>query len=229
MNKETLNKLKELCDRGGKATNVDIVDLRELIALAEQGGLPRFIANPDEFQTSILHAMYRCAQRGESVERMHFDVCQIIAASQQEAEPVAWLSAVASCVSSGHATTEAAKHLLMVIESDGLPKFPAIQQPQPAVEREIPVGEKGWRPACCDHTKGAACCDIGYCIADKERAELAQQPQDERAAFEAWAAKEFGAANFVQGNSGGYVNSKLHLRWEAWQARAALAKRGGAA
>lgn len=40
MNKETLNKLKELCERGGKATNVDIVDLRELIALAERTTSP---------------------------------------------------------------------------------------------------------------------------------------------------------------------------------------------
>lgn len=40
---------------------------------------PRYIANPDDLQTKILHAMYHCAQRGDTMERMHFDVCQIIA------------------------------------------------------------------------------------------------------------------------------------------------------
>ena len=46
---------------------------------------------------------------------------------------------------------------------------------------------------------------------------------DERALFEAWASKKFGATNFSEGRSGGYVNNCLHLRWESWQARAALA------
>lgn len=41
---------------------------------------------------------------------------------------------------------------------------------------------------------------------------------DTRAAFEAWAAKEFNATNFERGNSGGYINSKMHIRWESWQA-----------
>ena len=44
---------------------------------------------------------------------------------------------------------------------------------------------------------------------------------DIRAAFEAWAAKEFNATNFERGNSGGYINSKMHIRWESWQACAA--------
>lgn len=54
---------------------------------ADQGNSgPRYIANPDEFQTKILHAMYRAAQRGDSVERMHFDVCEIISAQPPAGE-----------------------------------------------------------------------------------------------------------------------------------------------
>lgn len=57
-----------------------IVSKRDMEAASATDAGPRFIANPDEFQTKLLHAMYKCAQRGDSVERMHFDVCQIIAA-----------------------------------------------------------------------------------------------------------------------------------------------------
>lgn len=46
----------------------------------------RYIAAPNEFQIEILHAMYRAAQRGESIERMHFDVCAVIDA-QRKADP----------------------------------------------------------------------------------------------------------------------------------------------
>ncbi|MRW88804.1 hypothetical protein GJ699_02260 [Duganella sp. FT80W] len=53
-------------------------------ALVDAG--PRYIANPDDLQTKILHAMYRCAQRGDTVERMHFDVCQVIAAQPSTAQ-----------------------------------------------------------------------------------------------------------------------------------------------
>jgi hypothetical protein len=39
-----------------------------------------------------------------------------------------------------------------------------------------------------------------------------------RADFEAWANKKFGSTDFTKGRSGGYVNDRLHLRWEVWQA-----------
>lgn len=49
---------------------------------------------------------------------------------------------------------------------------------------------------------------------------------DERAAFEAWVLSKGGA---IMTRDGVYVSSMTELWWECWQARAALAQKGGAA
>jgi hypothetical protein len=55
------------------------------LSMAQEPTTPggsRYIAEPNAFQTKLLHAMYRAAQSGESIERMHFDVCAVIDAQK---------------------------------------------------------------------------------------------------------------------------------------------------
>lgn len=60
----------------------------------------------------------------------------------------------------------------------------------------------------------------------------AAQPQDERAAFEVWAVSEEGGwmpgALNRQQYGDDYTDDDVQAEWRSWQARAALAKKGGA-
>ena len=80
-------------------------------------------------------------------------------------------------------------------------------------------------PAQCDTP--SYCASVQRCTADDERrASTPTQASavDERAAFEAWYSQN--AFNFERDPIG---SRDCGLQWKAWQARAALAQKGGAA
>lgn len=73
-------------------------------------------------------------------------------------------------------------------------------------------------------------CSEGYshsCPAHKPASPAIQPPQDERAAFEALELAR--GADLYRNEDGSYHVPRVRARWEGWQARAALAKKGGAA